>query len=118
MSRFAPSSSPYLNDTVLVHYVGHLIPSPSYDKGFQFDQSYLEPFELDTAVPTQFVPAHLVSGFTTALMHMHKGDHWRVTVPYQLGYGTSDSGDIPAYSTLIFEIRLEDFWTDKKGDRY
>jgi len=41
-----------------------------------------------------------------------------VTVPYQLGYGTSDSGDIPAYSTLIFEIRLEDFWTDKKGDRY
>lgn len=36
---FAPSSSPYLNDTVLVHYVGHLIPSPSYDKGFQFDQS-------------------------------------------------------------------------------
>jgi FKBP-type peptidyl-prolyl cis-trans isomerase FklB len=115
---FAPSSSPYLNDTVLVHYVGHLIPSPSYDKGFQFDQSYLEPFELDTAVPTQFVPAHLVSGFTTALMHMHKGDHWRVTVPYQLGYGTSDSGDIPAYSTLIFEIRLEDFWTDKKGDRY
>ena len=48
---------------------------------------------------------------------MHRGDYWRVTIPYQLGYGTSDNGAIPAYSTLIFDLWLQDFWTKKKGDR-
>ena len=28
-----------------------------------------------------------------------------------------DNGAIPAYSTLIFDLWLQDFWTKKKGDR-
>jgi len=48
---------------------------------------------------------------------MHKGDHWRVTIPYQLAYGETASGVIPAYSTLVFDIWLTDFWTKTKGDR-
>ncbi len=114
----APAATPYLNDTVQVHYVGHLIPSPSYASGYQFDQSYLEPFDWDTAVPRKFAANSLVAGFTTALLNMHKGDYWLVTIPYQLGYGTADNGEIPGYSTLLFLIRLEDFWTKTKGDRY
>ena len=51
----------------------------------------------------------LVDGFTTALMSMHRGDHWTVYIPHQLGYGTSASGTVPAYSTLIFDLRLVDF---------
>ncbi|MBQ8154104.1 MAG: FKBP-type peptidyl-prolyl cis-trans isomerase [Prevotella sp.] len=114
----APEAKPFLNDTVQIHYVGHLIPSPSYSTGFQFDQSYQEPFDMETSVPTKFAVNGLVTGLSTALMNMHKGDVWQVTVPYQLGYGTVDNGNVPAYSTLIFEIRLEEFWTKKKGDRY
>ena len=114
----APAATPYLNDTVQVHYVGHLIPSPSYESGYQFDQSYLEPFDWDTAVPRKFAVNSMLTGFTTALLNMHKGDYWLVTIPYQLGYGTADNGDIPGYSTLIFLIRLEEFWTKTKGDRY
>lgn len=113
-----PESTPYLTDTVQVHYVGHLIPSPSYSTGFQFDQSYLAPFDIYTAVPSKFAVNTVVTGFGTALLHMHRGDHWQFIVPYQLGYGTVENGAIPAYSTLIFEVFLEDFWTKKKGDRY
>ena len=114
----APEAMPYLTDTVLVHYVGRLIPSPSFSEGYQFDQSYLPPFDWDTAVPSKFALNTLTAGFSTALQKMHRGDHWMVMIPYQLGYGTSDYNDIPAYSTLIFEILLEDFWTKEKGDRY
>jgi hypothetical protein len=32
------------------------------------------------------------------------------------GYGTLTSGKIPGGSTLIFDLRLEDFWHKKKGD--
>ena len=45
-------------------------------------------------------------GFATALQHMHIGDYWRVYIPYTLGYGSSDSDVIPAYSTLIFDVEL------------
>ncbi len=113
-----PEATPYLTDTVLVHYAGHLLPSTTWTTGYIFDKSYIDPFDFDTAKPKQLAVNGVISGFSTALQKMHKGDLWIVTIPYQLGYGTSDSGDVPAYSTLIFEIRLEDFWTKKKGDRY
>lgn len=110
--------TPYLTDSVRIHYVGHLIPSPSYPEGYQFDQSYLEPFTEVTAVPSKFAVNAVVPGFTTALLNMHPGDYWRVTIPYQLGYGATASGSVPAYSTLIFEINLVEFWSKKRGDRY
>ena len=48
----------------------------------------------------------------TALQHMHVGDYWRVYVPYQLGYkGVAQTG-IPAYSTLIFDIYLCEYFHD------
>ncbi|MBQ7419304.1 MAG: FKBP-type peptidyl-prolyl cis-trans isomerase [Prevotella sp.] len=113
------AKTPYLTDTVQVHYVGHLIPSATYTTGYQFDASYQEPFDYDTARPTKLAVNGLIPGFTTALLKMHRGDHWMITIPYQLGYGTStsSSGAVPAYSTLLFEIRLEDFWSKKQGDR-
>ena len=92
-------NSPYYNDSVVIHYSGHLLPSTSYPSGMVFDKSYLVP------------------GFSTALQHMHRGDHWRVTIPHQLAYGANANGSIPAYSTLIFDIWLVDFWTKHQGDR-
>lgn len=113
------TASPYLNDSVEVHYSGRLIPSTTYTAGYEFDKSYQEPFDEDTAVPSKFAVNGVVVGFGTALQKMHRGDCWRVTIPYQLGYGAADmtSSGIPAYSTLIFEIRLVDFWTKQRGDR-
>lgn len=113
------STTPYFTDTVSVHYRGHLIPSVSYPAGYEFDKSWVGTFDTAVSVPTKFsLNSSLVVGFSTALLHMHRGDRWRVTVPYQLGYGTTAQSTIPAYSTLIFEIELVDFWSEKKGDRY
>jgi FKBP-type peptidyl-prolyl cis-trans isomerase FklB len=41
---------------------------------------------------------------------MHIGDRWRVRFSYSLGYGANAAGTIPAYSDLIFDIALLDFW--------
>jgi len=48
----------------------------------------------------------IIDGFSTALQHMDVGDKWEVWIPWQLGYGSSASGTIPAYTTLVFEIEL------------
>ena len=106
----AGTDSPLYTDSVSVHYRGRLLPSPSYAEGYVFDQSYQGTFDADINVPSRFLVSGLVDGFSTALMHMHKGDYWRIYIPYQLGYGSSSSSSVPAYSTLIFDVRLEDFW--------
>lgn len=110
-------SSPLYTDSVEIHYVGRLMPSTSYPEGYVFDKSYAQSFDVEISPSKMMGVSNLTRGFATALMNMHQGDYWRITVPYQLGYGATASSTIPAYSTLIFEIRLVDFWSKKKGDR-
>ena len=114
------TTSPLYSDSVSMHYMGRLIPSTTYTSGLIFDKSWSsDTFNATTSRPnhsyiglsydSQGKPVSLVDGFTTALMSMHRGDHWTVYIPYQLGYGASASGAVPAYSTLIFDLRLVDF---------
>lgn len=100
---------PLFNDSVRVHYTGHLIPSASYPDGFCFDKSFKgNTLNTATDVPSIFGVNSVVKGFSTALMHMVEGDRWKVVIPYYLGYGSNGSttSGIPAYSTLVFEIHL------------
>ena len=86
--------NPQQFSVVTCHYKGSLI------NGKVFDSSY------ERNCPEAFRCRDLIPGFTQALLHMKVGDHWIVYVPYDQGYGTRNSGPIPAYSTLIFEIEL------------
>lgn len=106
---------PIYTDFVEIHYRGNLLPSLSYPNGFQFDSSYFGTFSPETAEPSTMEVNGVLEGFATALQHMHCGDHWRVTIPHQLGYGASGNTGIPGYSTLIFEIRLVDFEEGSAG---
>ena len=114
------TTSPLYSDSVSMHYMGRLIPSTTYTSGLIFDKSWSSnQFNAATSRPVHSYigltydaegkPTSLVDGFTTALMSMHRGDHWTVYIPYQLGYGAKSSGVVPAYSTLIFDLRLNDF---------
>lgn len=106
----AGTESPLFTDSVWVAYRGRLIPTISSPEGYVFDQSYTGDFSWRTADMAQFCVGSLVSGFSTALMQMHRGDRWRVHIPYHLGYGSSSKTSIPGYSNLIFDIALLDFW--------
>ena len=111
-------TSPLLSDSVEVHYEGRLLPSLNYPLGYVFDKSYTGTFDPVVASPAKFLLQGVVVGFSSVLMRMHRGDHWRVYIPYQLGYNNSSTSSfIPAYSTLIFDLRLEDFWRKTQGDR-
>ena len=101
--------SPYYSDTVRISYRGRLIPTTSYPEGFVFDQTYTGQFSWQTTGVSTSLTNGFVDGFTTILQHMHRGDRWRVYIPYQLGYNTTKKDNIPVYSTLIFDIALIDF---------
>jgi FKBP-type peptidyl-prolyl cis-trans isomerase FklB len=112
------TTSPLYTDTATVVYQGRLIPSTTYTAGLIFD-GFKDAYNLNTAAKTDFVVGRPIltvllekgittssDGLSTALQQMHPGDRWQVYIPYNLGYGTTDSGSIPAYSTLIFDITL------------
>lgn len=115
----AETEMPLTTDSVAVSYLGRLIPSADKYKeyGMEFDRTYGDKYDPAVSSPATMAVSGVVDGFATALMHMHRGDHWKVYIPYQLGYGTAAKGSIPAYSTLIFDLHLEDFWQKNEGDR-
>ena len=110
---------PLYSDTALIHYEGRLLPSKNYPAGKVFDCSWDGEFNPATATPTKMgvyytnvvtssgtTTSSCIDGFSTALQNMHVGDRWQVYIPQELGYKNEEKSDIPAYSTLIFDITL------------
>lgn len=87
-------SVPTTKSTVRVHYRGTLI------NGKEFDNSFIRKH------PETFRVNEVIEGWQEALKAMPVGSRWMIYIPYELGYGTRACGDIPAYSTLIFEVEL------------
>ena len=107
------TTSPLYTDSVKVSYRGSLIETTDKDgnvnAGYVFDKNFEGTYNKQTARLSTFAVSNVVDGFATALMHMHVGDHWMVYIPYQLGYGTTGNGSIPAYSMLRFELALDSY---------
>lgn len=109
------SGYPLYGDSVKVNFMGRLIPTASYAEGLVFSYSGIYEdedavFNPNFATPTQFAVSNTVEGFGTALMHMRIGDRWKVYIPQGLGYASSETSTIPAYSTLIYDLQLKAFY--------
>lgn len=85
---------PVAGDTIVCHYTG------SYINGSVFESSY------NNGQPITHPVTQFIKGWTEALLMMPVGSKWKLYIPYQLGYGTSDYNNIPGGSALIFEMDL------------
>lgn len=83
---------------VTCHYEGRLINGKIFDSSYKRGQT--ASFPLNRVIP----------GWTEGLQLMNKGSKYRFYIPSDLGYGNRAMGrDIPANSTLIFDVELIDF---------
>ena len=81
--------------TVRCHYHGTFID------GSTFDSSY------DRGQPAEFPVSGVIAGWTEALQLMNIGAKWKLSIPYELAYGTNGSqGSIPPCATLVFDVEL------------
>lgn len=85
---------PTATDRVKVHYRGTLLD------GTEFDSSYKR------GQPATFGCNQVIKGWTEALTMMPVGSKWMLYIPQELAYGERESGQIPPFSTLIFEVEL------------
>lgn len=81
-------------DQVKVHYHGTLI------NGTVFDSS------VDRGEPAIFGVTQVIPGWTEALKLMPVGSKWKLYIPYDLAYGSTDRGTIKPFSNLIFDVEL------------
>ena len=53
----------------------------------------------------------LIEGYQEGVQLMKKGARYKFFIPSELAWGKNGTGSkIPAYSMLIFDVRLIDFW--------
>lgn len=86
---------PAATDSVTIFYQGYLLD------GTQFDGT--------GDAPATFLLTDLIMGWQEGIPHFGRGGSGKLLIPSALGYGDRDMGDIPAYSTLMFEIQVVDF---------
>ena len=79
-----------------IHYTGYLTD------GTKFDSS------VDRGEPLtiEYGEHQVIPGWDTGFDGMHIGGKRRLFIPYQLAYGASARGPIPARSELIFDVEL------------
>ena len=102
--------SPAYTDSVRLYYRGWIMDEnypESKTNLTVFSQTYYGDFDKTTAAPIAMPVTATVEGFMTAVQYMVKGDDWDVYIPQQLAYQETASDAIPAYSTLLFRLRVE-----------
>ena len=86
---------PQSTDKVKVNYEGRLIDGTVFDASSKHGNA-----------PATFTPTQVIKGWTEALTMMPVGSKWQLYIPQELGYGERPAGNIPPYSTLIFDVEL------------
>tara|TARA_B100001123_G_scaffold125867_2_gene146610 strand:+ start:1820 stop:2518 length:699 start_codon:yes stop_codon:yes gene_type:complete len=87
-------NSPSATDKVTVHYRGTLLDGSEFDSSYKRNE------------PATFPLNGVIKGWTEGLQLMKTGGKWEFYIPAGLAYGDRDNVNIPAGSTLIFEVEL------------
>ena len=87
---------PKATDEVEVIYEGRLIDGTVFDATSKHGGAKTDKFRA----------GNLIKGWTEALTTMPVGSKWQLYIPYELAYGERQAGQIPPYSTLIFDLEL------------
>lgn len=87
---------PTATSTITIKYKGYFLDGNVFDKTG------------DNQSATFFLP-NLIEGWQIGIPLMKKGGKTQFFIPSRLGYGSRESGSVPANSVLIFDIDLLEF---------
>jgi peptidylprolyl isomerase len=86
---------PARGDVVCIHYTGTLTDGTKFDSS----RDRGEPLSFPVGV------GQVIPGWDLTVLKMKPGDHWKVTVPWQLAYGAPGKPPmIPAKADLVFDM--------------
>jgi hypothetical protein len=99
--------SPTFSDTIKCRYDGWYKDASGKQIIFDSTERHTS-YSLDdpNKVARIMQVSSLIDGWRVALYQMKEGDEWRIVIPYYLGYGMTENGNIPACTNLYFDLKL------------
>ena len=82
--------------TYKIHYTGKLLNGTEFDSSVKRDA----PMTLTVGV------GRVIPGFDAGLLQMNVGGKATLIIPSMMAYGPRDLGNIPPYSTLVFDVEV------------
>jgi len=79
-----------------IHYTGYLLDGTKFDSSVDRGEPINVAYGMHQVIP----------GWDTGFAGMRVGGRRRLIIPYQLAYGATAHGPIPAKSTLVFDVEL------------
>jgi FKBP-type peptidyl-prolyl cis-trans isomerase len=110
LSEGSGTAKPIIGNTVKVSYQGWL-----FNDSINYTPKHplIEDEAFDSSDNYEFrVGSTVIDGWNLAIQQMPVGSKWRIYIPYYLAYGSVAQTNIPAYSTLIFDIYLREIVKD------
>ena len=89
--------NPEIGDTVILTYKGYLLA----DTSIVFDKKTVE-----QPASYTFKKDNVIQGWEEGIGLMRTGISAQIIIPSELAYGDKQTGIIPPYSTIIFDIRV------------
>jgi peptidylprolyl isomerase len=83
-------------DLVTVHYTGFLTDGKVFDSSVERDEPFKFRLKLQPVIP----------GWEEGIKLIGKGGKVKLIIPPSLGYGMVPMGNIPANSTLVFDVEM------------
>ncbi|CDL87522.1 FKBP-type peptidyl-prolyl cis-trans isomerase [Xenorhabdus cabanillasii] len=95
--------TPAASDTVVVNYKGSLIDGKVFDSSYERKEPLSIPLD------------KVIQGWKEGFQYLKKGGKMKLVIPPELAYGKNGVQEIPANSTLVFEIELLDIKPNAKA---
>lgn len=94
--RNPKGKKPEKGNKIEAHYTGTLVDGKKFDSSRDRNQTFS--FTLGKG--------QVIAGWDEGFSYLREGETATLIIPASLGYGSSDMGDIPPNSTLIFDVEL------------
>lgn len=86
----------------------------TYFNGDKVQENFAGINPAPTDKPAGFRVNEVISGWTWALQAMKQGERWTLYIPWESAYGsgTGPSQDLQPYSTLVYDVMLQEVVSD------
>jgi FKBP-type peptidyl-prolyl cis-trans isomerase FkpA len=97
VTKKASGKQPQKGETVSMMYKGYLLNGQEFDGNMDGIKPAFE-FKLGQG--------QVIAGWDEGVALMKEGEEFKFIIPWSLAYGERGTGPIPAYSSLVFEVKL------------
>lgn len=100
---------PLKGDTVLVNYIGHTTDGKLFDTSIESvakEGGLNQPGRPYEPIEVVLGTGRVIPGWDEGLLLLNEGAKATFVIPSSLAYGSQGQGDIPPFSTLIFDVEL------------